>query len=508
MDASFDPQHMVDIEGGMLSSPRGALSTAFSQAAAARGPVVLHVHGGLVSGEAAIAAANDGVPFYRGAGGYAIYPIWHTGLVEVLERNLPRIAAETLFKVLVDRVAGWVHGQVANALGNRGTTPRRTLGHVTVPVMTASGTGAGEFDHAFLQEIDFTRLRGADIELTNFDRRSITTALERDAEFKSTWDAVLRGAGKPLDEGARNLGSAPELPPQESLADRNVLDRLRQDGNSRGLGLTAAKLVVEIVVATIGRFVKGSDHGLHATTVEEVLRAVYVGAAGTAVWSQMKDYTRTAFGGDPETHAGSALVEALSAYPADQRVLLVGHSAGAIFLCELLKRLASTPRKVEMVLLAPAVRCKVFDECLATAAGALTTRNGQPAFRMFTMTDAYESKDTLIRNLPVFGDLTWFYPRSLLYFISGLLEGDDVDADLLGLERTHLPDRWYGTHPEVENVSDWMRQAVDRVSWAVSSSELPRMRTNSTSHGGFGTPGNGNHTMDSVANLLRTNWWD
>lgn len=507
MDDSFDLQHMVDIEGGTVSSPASALSTVFSQAATAGGPLVLHVHGGLVSGKAAIEAANVGVPFYSSAGAYAIYPIWHTGLVEVLESNLPRIAGETLFRVLIDRVAGWVHGQVAGALGARGM-PQRTLGDVTVPVMAASGTGAGEFDPAFLQGVDFTGLQGTDVELTAMERRSIENALQRDTEFKSAWDAVLRGADRPLDEGSRDLGSAPESPPEESLADRDVLDRFRQDGNTRGLGITAATFVVQIVAATLGRFVKGTDHGLHATTVEEALRAVYFSAAGTAVWSQMKAYTQNAFGGDPNLHAGTALVAALSAYPADRRVLLVGHSAGTIFLCELLKRLASTSRKVEVVFLAPAVRCRLFDDSLTTAAGALATRNGQPAFRMFTMTDAYESKDTLIRNVPVFGDLTWFYPRSLLYFVSGLLEGDDVDADIVGLERTHQPTLWYGAQPEVKNARDWLRQPADRVSWAVSSSQLPRMRTNSTSHGGFGSPGNGNHTMDSVAHILRSNWWD
>jgi hypothetical protein len=213
MGDSFDPQHMVDIEGGTLSSPASALSNAFSQAATSGGHLVLHVHGGLVSGKAAIAAANEGVPFYSRAGGYAIFPIWHTGLVEVLERNLPRIAGETLFRILIDRVAGWVHGQVAGALGGRGT-PQRTLGELTVPVMATSGAGAGEFDSTFLQGVDFTGLKDQDVELTPMERRMIESALRRDTEFKSAWDAVLRGADRPLDEGSRDLDSAPESPPQ------------------------------------------------------------------------------------------------------------------------------------------------------------------------------------------------------------------------------------------------------------------------------------------------------
>lgn len=70
-------------------------------------------------------------------------------------------------------------------------------------------------------------------------------------------------------------------------------------------------------------------------------------------------------------------------------------------------------------------------------------KDGKPKFRMYSMNDKFESKDTLVRNVPVLGDLTWFYPRSLLYLISGILEkdadGDVVDAAIAGLQRVYLP---------------------------------------------------------------------
>jgi triacylglycerol esterase/lipase EstA (alpha/beta hydrolase family) len=200
------------------------------------------------------------------------------------------------------------------------------------------------------------------------------------------------------------------------------------------------------------------------------------------------------------------MVEELAKVPPNQRVMLVGHSAGAIFVCELLQRLAQTDRKVEVVFLAPAARCELFSTSVIANQQVLATNNGHQAFRMFTMSDEFESKDTLIRNLPVVGDLTWFYPRSLLYFISGLLEGDANDADVLGLERSHTSTVWYGNDNHVLGSRDWVSSPRDRVSWSISTSVVPGMMTNSSSHGGFGTPGDNNTTMDSVAELVRSGW--
>ena len=61
MADSFDPHHMVDIEGVTLTSNQSAMAAAFSQAATTGGPLVLHFHGGLVSGKVAREAANSGV---------------------------------------------------------------------------------------------------------------------------------------------------------------------------------------------------------------------------------------------------------------------------------------------------------------------------------------------------------------------------------------------------------------------------------------------------------------
>lgn len=504
MSDAFDPLCMIDISEGRLTSLPQDLSQAF--AASAGRPLVMHFHGGLVSGEAARTAAKQGAPFYAQAGAHAIYPIWHTGAFEVLATDWKRIAGETLFRMLVDRVAGWAHAQIQNVFGGgRSGVVSRDLPAVDEAVMRASGEGEGDFPAHFIGEVDLTGLAGQELEPNDFELRAIESGLRQDGEFAAAWDAVLRGAGKPVEEGARDLAGVPEQPPAATVADEAVLDALREDADTRGLGLGAAKLTAGIIVKVLGRFARGTDHGLHATVTEEVLRAVYAAKAGAAVWESIKGYTSAAFDSDSMS-AGSLMVEELGKLPEGQRVILVGHSAGAIFICELLERLAPTGRQVEVILLAPAARCQLFEEALAINPNVLASSGGHPAFRMFSMSDAYETKDFLVRGVPGLGDLTWFYPRSLLYLVSGLFE-DVPDADVLGLQRSHSAATWYSDRPQVKAVRDWFGQPRDRVSWSVTGDgTLPRLRTNSTTHGGFGTPGGGNTTMESVAQIVASGW--
>src|SRR5207302_8637125 len=126
-------------------------------------------------------------------------------------------------------------------------------------------------------------------------------------------------------------------------------------------------------------------------------------------------------------------------------------------------------------------------------------------FRMFSMSDKYESRDTLVRNTLV-GDLTWFYPRSLLYLVSGILEEDPkgavVDAAIAGMQRVYLPSYRNSAMPEVLSLRDFVEVQSKRRVWAVQDGPDARFCSNSTSHGGFGSPVTGNTSMDSVAALL------
>jgi len=73
----------------------------------------------------------------------------------------------------------------------------------------------------------------------------------------------------------------------------------------------------------------------------------------------------------------------------------------------------------DVIFLAPAVTYDQFDATLANHQSRIAH------FRSFGMTDDWEIADRL---LPV------VYPRSLLYFVSGLLE-ETIDEPLVGMER-------------------------------------------------------------------------
>ncbi|NKL66598.1 hypothetical protein [Rhizobium leguminosarum] len=72
-------------------------------------------------------------------------------------------------------------------------------------------------------------------------------------------------------------------------------------------------------------------------------------------------------------------------------------------------------------------------------------------FRVFTMTDANEQADQLVPK---------FYNRSLLYFISGVLE-DEPDAPIAGMQRF-----WSGKTPFIDDYlldsTTWLSEKAAR----------------------------------------------
>src|SRR5207302_6151372 len=114
----------------------------------------------------------------------------------------------------------------------------------------------------------------------------------------------------------------------------------------------------------IGRFIHRSDHGLHATVVEEVLRKFYLGAVGAAAWTKIKEYAANAFAARTLNAAGTALIDEIKSIPAEQRIMLVGHSAGSIFICELLKHCDGSDKRFEIVFLEPAATVNLFNDAV------------------------------------------------------------------------------------------------------------------------------------------------
>jgi hypothetical protein len=507
----MDLDHVLDISEGRLVSDRAAMAKAFAIAGQSGKPIVVHFHGGLVSRDSALAGAPAMQVFYQNADAYPIVPVWKTGAWEVAQDIWVQIAAEALFKILVDRVTGFVHARMQDYLGARSLSVERTLGKVTDDVLAQSPTGGGDFTKEFLQ-LDVNSVRGdPELELKAFQEKSIEAAVRRDVELNRAVDSVLQGADLEVEEGARSV-DLPRAPfAIKSLADRGALLELQGDANARGLGVGTALAIVTIVGKVIKRFVIRSDHGLHATVVEEVLRKFYLGAIGTAAWSEMKEYTQLAFSSETPNAAGTALIEEFMKLPSAQRVLLAGHSAGSIFICELFKHLDTESRRFEVVFMAPAVTIELFTQTIAAKRQLVAAKaGGELKFRMFSMNDTYECRDTLVRNVPVLGDLTWFYPRSLLYLISGILEQEEgkevVDAAILGLQRDYDLEYRGASDPRIAEAREFIEGHGERRVWSVQSNADARFQSNSTSHGGFAAPVAGNTTMESVAAILKQDW--
>jgi hypothetical protein len=197
-----------------------------------------------------------------------------------------------------------------------------------------------------------------------------------------------------------------------------------------------AKKALGVLRAVLLRFRNQTDSGIYPTVVEEVLRAFYLGNVGGALWRAMKQETLDSVASGKADRGGGLMLDRLAAVYArgsQLRTTLIGHSAGAVFIDNLLRSVASsrddgsrpwpTPLQFQVLYLAPACTTQHFATTL-DAAGDLIGR-----FRMFTMSDEDERADRLVGAI---------YPRSLLYLISGLLErdrGESAVAPVLGLSR-------------------------------------------------------------------------
>lgn len=76
------------------------------------------------------------------------------------------------------------------------------------------------------------------------------------------------------------------------------------------------------------------------------------------------------------------------------------------------------------------------------------------------MQDDYEKKDQLVKFL---------YLRSLLYFISGVLE-DGYDVPIVGMERFYDQQHFQDTNfPSIITARDYILQSNDKTVWSVTT---------------------------------------
>jgi len=400
--------------------------------------LVLHFHGGLVNAAAGRRIAESLTPVYRGAGAYPVFFVWHGGLLEVVRGNLTEIAAEEAFSLLEKWVTKFAVGKLQQVPGSRGLTIGAPSDY-EVALELARRLEGGEPFSGLVVEDNVS-------ELDSREQAEFEQALANDPAARSVTAAIVESA---LDEDEVDTSRGIEVTrrrSQRTLMSCEVVAEFQREAEREAEGqkglISAALLArkgVDVLLRVVERFRHHNDHGLYPTVVEEILREFYLGNVGAHVWAAMKGETKDTFDADPPTRGGRHFMSQLGDLLRSGKrleVTLVGHSTGAVFIDNLLRHVeqmrddaaeALPPdfRFKNVIFLAPAC---TFEDFASTV-----QRQKQlfRRFRMFAMSDEAEQKDHL---------LSVVYPRSLLYFISGVLETEPDGSSspakpLVGLNR-------------------------------------------------------------------------
>jgi len=485
--------------------------------------ILLHLHGGLVDEAAGRGIANrlsGAAPEGLGlADDYEkVFVVWRTGAFETLGANWPELFEnDRIYKVLLRRIIKFAARKLhlGDAAGPaRGAAPAAVLSDEDIEAELSSPSARIPFAHvdAALGASPGSAGRGRAATAEDDD------ALAAEFEMELAGDTELGDAAEDLAAGlsVETSGSRAPLLNGDPVAGRASLGRLNpaiqdklkaqspKEPASRAvftaLGVTTffVQHGVAIILRIVRRYRHKRGHGFYATVVEELARELYGDLVGATIWGMMKKDAADPFGGDA-TLAGAVLVDALSAKPW-ARMTITAHSAGSIWAASLLRAIAALPeapaRKIDLVLLAPAVRMDVFAETLKAAGHLIGTA------RMFTMEDALESADAVLGH-----DKGYIYPASLLYLVSGLFEEAKaeafVDAPVLGMQRFLEGDPSWLDDPAqeaaVRTVQAFFAQPGHQIVYSKHDGG-EGLTTHSDTHGGFDSEPT---TVGSVAFFLR-----
>lgn len=511
---------LVSANGRLGDSPRSAVTEVARILEGAHGQqpgagLVIHFHGGLNRRSYALEHIVPPLTLkYRQANAYPLFFVWESGVVEALVNNKDELSRDPAFRELVKKVTEWVLKKVSLSSD-----------------ITFKGTEGQDIDDIYRLRQEFdqwfdgktpappvpdsqvpsgptplnTRAAGITVDSLAED---IVDEMDDDPAFKKAlqeaYNATLtdgqvqtrgQGSGQKagivlLSQKAQDeLFSAPVAPDGATGA----------PGKERGIftWIAIARFTATIVMAAIKRFHEGTDHGVYCTVVEEVLRHAYGDLLGAGIWNAMKKDTADSFATDPDacgTLVIAKLRELEKAGRTFRRITLVGHSTGAIYICNFLDaaRAAGLTTPLRCIFLAPAVTCARFARAIERH-----RNDGLADFRMFAMHDERESADRMLGVV---------YTRSLLYFVSGLLEGDEVDGrfsgtidmPIVGMER-YFTSAAFHDDPHVSTVLQYLAEKPNRTVWAYAMGQAAGLNSDARKHGDFD---NEPATLESVAAFI------
>jgi hypothetical protein len=406
----FSKLNFINVGSGGTFKPSGQFRTlpedvdevfaALERDASAR--LTLHFHGGLVPEKKGMEVAERMFGEYSTAKSHPLAFVWETGLLTTLRDNLTSISKSKLFKKLLTFVIKQAAKRVGIEIGRGGGT----MTEAEIQVELAKDRPFEHLDRA-------VAARGG-AEITSVQKLDdvqpeILEELEADvdnAEFQALLDAER-------DTLAPDVAAA--VTP----------------GPGRGGLLVIAKYLATITYRVVKRYVQKRNHEFYPTVVEEILREIYLADLGERLWGGMKKKAEQMWlpndglVGEAQ-HAGTYFLDRLAAhlqrFP-QLKVDAVAHSAGSVAVIHMLEAMKArhpTLKLRNVIFLAPACRLDLFHERLIPHVPARVAE-----FRMYTMSDEYERKDSLVRGV---------YTASLLYLISGILE-QEVDTPIAGMHR-------------------------------------------------------------------------
>jgi len=448
--------------------------------------IVLHFHGGLVRKSAGKETAERLTPVYQAAGAHPVFFVWESGLIETLKHNLGEINKEAIFQKLIKKIIKHAVGKLTADVGAKavGQLPYPTDIELAIELKKAE---QNEEPYAGLDP-DPSADEVAAKELEALERE-----LALDQEFQSEVRAIATTALPNVvveQDGSKGVNALTRKSTKSLMSD-DVIQELEEETEEGAKGLiTTAKMIKRagtILVRVVKRFLNNRDHGLYVTVVEETLREFYAANVGAEIWQMMKKETADTFDDGPGDRGGRLFIEGLGKILASghrPEITLVGHSTGAVFILNLLRHVDACAKDLahpwpddfkfkNVVFLAPACDFDVFHTGLDQHAGRFEN------FRMFTMRDELEKGKPLV---PV------IYPRSLLYFVSGVVEkkpnGESAfDHPILGMERYFTMTDTYDQQ-SIEAVRTFVAGDDKRTVWSVED-RGPGLRSNADTHGGF-----------------------
>ncbi len=467
-DGAFDGTTKEDLDNlfkALVADPR-------------RDQVVLHFHGGLTGVESAMQTAESLTQLYQNITTYQIFFIWETavseviqqegGLLNFIEAQLKRIGKDEIFLQLLMQILQFAKGKI-DSVSARGVRP--IGGGLALPseaVVWKQLLSLKDNQEPFA---DVDPVLPANEKLQDEEKQHFRNALAANQALQDELRKVmneyrLRKQAKTssAQSAMPGIGSRTSIATPSTLMSESILEQMDQQamgvaahevGAWPGFNIFSGK-AIEVLSHVITRFAQKTDHGLYPTVVEEILRVYYLSSVGKDVWDHIKRETVDAFSGPDR--GGSVFLQNLRDYYQDSshhpQITLVGHSAGAVYICELLQKAKGVlPPEVKfnVVFLAPACTYKLFADTLKACKDRIAS------IRVFAMRDRLEQVDVIVPGI---------YTRSLLYLVSGIFE-DVADTPILGMERFFSTQAPFNKWPEVSDIFSYLHVSQRNNVWSV-----------------------------------------